>query len=242
MNRLGEQVVLVAGASSGMGKATAIAAAREGAAVVVVGRRTESLEQVRQEILQLGGRARVFQADAADEAAIGFVVRTVVEEFGAINALVNCVGTNIRERSLDEVTRDRWDALLEDNLTAAFTLTRAVVPVLRNQGGGLLIHVASAAVDHPDLSGVGYQAAKAGVMGLAHATMQEERERGIRVSVIYPGLTETRLVDRRPTPVPPEIRAKAMQPEDIADVCVALLALPARAYVPDVSVYPSKLL
>lgn len=242
MSRLGGQIVMIAGGTSGMGRATAIAAAREGATVVVVGRRAESLEHVRQEILQLGGRARVFQADATDEEAIGLAIGAVIEQFGHINALVNCVGTNIRERSLDEVSRDRWDALLTDNLTASFTLTRAVVPVLRHQGGGLLIHVTSAAVNRPDLSGVGYQAAKAGVMGLAHATMQEERERGIRVSVVYPGLTETRLVDRRPTPVPPETLAKAMQPEDIADVCVALLALPARTYVPDVSVYPSLLL
>lgn len=242
MSRLDGKVVLVAGAGSGMGRATALAAAREGASVVAVGRRAEALEELRREIERSGGRALVARADAADEAAMGGVVRTTVDELGRIDALVNCVGTNIPERSLDELSRERWDGLLADNLTAAFVLTRAVVPVLREHGGGLLIHVASAAVNRPDMSGLGYQAAKAGVMGLAHATMQEEREHGIRVSVVYPGLTETPLVDRRPTPVPADVRAKAMQPDDVADVCVALLALPARAYVPDLSIYPSLLL
>lgn len=242
MTRLGGRVVLVAGAGSGIGRATAIAAALEGATVVVAGRRAAALEDVRRRIAECGGRARIAEADAKDEAAMSQVVASTVDELGRLDALVNCVGTNIAERSLDELSRDRWDGLLADNLTAAFAITRAVVPSFREHGGGLLIHVASAAVYRPDLSGVGYQAAKSGVMGLAHGTMQEEREHGIRVSVVYPGLTETPLVDRRPTPVPRDVRDKAMQPEDVANVCIALIALPPRAYVPDVSIYPSLLL
>ena len=92
--------------------------------------------------------------------------------------------------------------MIAANLSAAFNLTQAVVPVLRSQGGGLIIYVSSAAAKKPDRSSVAYQASKAGVVGLAHGTMEEERQHGIRTTVIFPGLTDTPLVLKRPTPAP----------------------------------------
>lgn len=130
--------------------------------------------------------------------------------------------------------------MLRTNLDAAYQLTRAVLPVFRAAGGGLLIHTASRAVHAADASGVSYQAAKAGVAALAHATAVEEQESGIRVSVVYPGLTDTRLVQQRPTPPTASELQHALQPGDVAQVIQLLLDLPARAHVPDVSVYPSR--
>ncbi len=104
-----------------------------------------------------------------------------------------------------------------------------------------MIFVSSAAVQRPDVSGVAYQATKHGVVGLAHGTMQEERLNGIRTTVIFPGLTDTPLLLKRPTPTPPEVVAKALQPDDVAEACLFVATLPTRAYVPELVLLPSQL-
>lgn len=231
--------VVVAGAGSGMGRAIAIAAARAGASVVLFGRRHEALDAVSQEIKHIGAVARAQVGDATDPADARGAVQHAVDSYGKLHALVNCVGTNIRERSLSELTPESWHDLIGNNLDAAFVLTQAALPAFREQGDGLLVHISSSAAKRPDQSGVGYQASKAGVAALAHATMEEERARGIRVSVIYPGLTATRLVEKRPTPLTAEELSKALQPEDVAHACLTVLSLPPRAYVPELLLYPT---
>lgn len=237
---LNGKVVMIAGASSGMGRATALLAARQGARVVLIARNADALDSVAREVKEANGEAIACPADATDQDAVDTAVRRAVDTFGQLNALVNSVGTNIKERSLDVLTRENWQRLLATNLDAAFVLTRATLPVFRQRGDGLLIHISSSAAKKADMAGVAYHASKAGMAGLAHATMEEERANGIRSSVIFPGLTNTPLVDKRPTPVPDEIMIKALQPEDVAQMCVCLLALPARAYVPELLLYPSQ--
>lgn len=238
---LAEQVVLIAGASSGMGRATALAAAAAGARVVLAARRAAALEEVSAEIARRGGSCVVSSANLTDPAAAGRLVTAALAHYGRIDTVVNAVGMNIRERALDELTEQSWSAMLATNLTAAFHITQAVVPIFRRQGDGLLIHIASSAARKPDRSGVAYQAGKAGVMGLAHGTMEEERANGIRVTVIFPGMTDTPLVLQRPTPPSPEDLARALQPEDVAAACLFVLALPSRAHVPELVLYPSRL-
>jgi NAD(P)-dependent dehydrogenase (short-subunit alcohol dehydrogenase family) len=238
---LSKQIVLIAGASSGMGRATAIAAASAGANTVLTARNIDALEDVCASIQQSGGSARAIPADLTDRTAVDHVVKTVINEYGRIDVAVNSVGTNIPRRTLDELTSESWQAMLAANLTSAFNLTQAVVPVFRQQEGGLLIHISSSAAKKPDRSGVAYQASKAGVVGLAHGTMEEEREHGIRTTVIFPGFTDTPLILKRPAPTPPEVLARALQPEDVAAACLFVMTLPPRAYVPELVLYPSRL-
>jgi NADP-dependent 3-hydroxy acid dehydrogenase YdfG len=238
---LSQQIVLVAGASSGMGRATAIAAAAAGADVILAARNADALESVCASIKQKGGLAHAISADLTDRAAVGHLVETVMNEHRRIDIVVNSVGTNIPRRALDELTPESWAAMLSANLTAAFNLTQAVVPLFRQQEGGLLIHISSSSAKKPDRSGVAYQASKAGVVGLAHGTMEEEREHGIRTTVIFPGLTDTPLVLKRPVPTPPEVMARALQPEDVAAACLFVMTLPPRAHVPELTLYPSRL-
>ncbi len=235
--------VLVAGASSGMGRATALAAARAGARLVLFARRADALTKLAEEIADLGaagGAALVVAGDATDAEAVSRAVDVAVREYGGLDVLVNSVGTNIRERSLTQLGQDGWRELLSTNLDAAYVLTQAVLPTFRAQGDGLLVHISSSAAKRPDASGVGYQAGKAGVAALAHATMEEERANGIRVSVLFPGFTDTPLVERRPVAPTPEQLAAALQPDDVARMCLAVMALPNRAYVPELLLYPSQ--
>ncbi len=240
MKDLAGKVVLVAGASSGMGRATALGAAERGARVVLFARRAQALAEVEKEIVAAGGQAVSAVGDATDPQAAGAAVDQAVQAYDRIDVLVNSVGTNIKARALTSLTPQGWRELMTTNLDAAFTLTQAVLPAFRGQGSGLLLHIASSAAKKPDASGVGYQASKAGVAALAHATMEEERANGIRVSVVYPGFTDTPMVERRPTPPTPEMLARALQPADVAAMCLAVIALPARAHVPELLLYPSQ--
>jgi NADP-dependent 3-hydroxy acid dehydrogenase YdfG len=233
--------IVIAGAGSGMGRATALAAAAAGAKLVLVARSETALAEVVREITAAGGSATAIAADVTDHAATVAMIEQAHATLGQIDALVNTVGTNIKQRSLSELTAESWAGMLAVNLTAAFNLTQAVVPAMREQGNGLIVHVSSSAAKKPDPSGVAYQATKAGLVGLTHGTMQEERENGIRTTVIFPGLTDTPMVLKRPTPTPPEVLAKALQPEDVAAAVLFVLQLPARAHVPELLLYPSGL-
>jgi NAD(P)-dependent dehydrogenase (short-subunit alcohol dehydrogenase family) len=234
------KVVLVAGASTGMGRSTAMAAGAGGASVVLAARNGAALAGARDEIVSAGGEGTAVEMDATDRAAVDRAVALTVERYGRMDVLVDCVGANMPRRTLLELTAESWAWMLEVNLTTAFHLTQAAVPVLRGQGGGLLIYVSSMAAKMADASGPSYQAVKSGVAALAHATMEEERAAGIRTSVIYPGLTDTPLVDQRPTPPPAEVLARALQPDDVAAACVFLIGLPARAHVPELLLRPSR--
>jgi NAD(P)-dependent dehydrogenase (short-subunit alcohol dehydrogenase family) len=238
---LENHVVLVAGASSGMGRATAIAAAAAGATLVVASRNRPALDEVVASLRATGAPVLTVPTDMTDLEAVTHLAGAARREFGRIDAVVNTVGTNIPRRVLDELTPESWSDLIATNLTSAFHLTQAVVPIFRDQGGGLLIHVSSSAAKRPDLSGITYQATKAGLVGLAHGTMEEERKHGVRTTVIFPGLTDTPMVEKRPTPTPPEVLRHALQPEDVAAACLFVMRLPARAHVPELLLYPSRL-
>ncbi|MCY3821509.1 MAG: SDR family NAD(P)-dependent oxidoreductase [Gammaproteobacteria bacterium] len=235
---LRQQVAVIVGASSGIGRATALAFARAGATTVLASRSQDRLEALAEEI---GSHTLVCPMDVQDVSSVGPAMNMIVERLGRIDVLVYATGTNIPDRTLDALTPETWDMMLATNLSGAFHCTQSVLPTMRGQGGGLIIYVSSVAVQLPDASGVSYQAAKHGLVGLAHGTFKEEQDNGIRTTVIFPGLTDTPLVLKRPTPTPPEVMAHALQPEDVAQACLFAASLPARARVPELMLMPSRL-
>ena len=242
MGKLNDMVAIIGGASTGMGAATARLFAQEGAAVVVAARSSEKLHTLVDEITQDGGTALAMPTDANDRAAVAALAERTREEFGKIDVLVNSVGTNIKNRAFTEMGPADWDMMIAHNLTVAYNLVDAVLPTMRAQGAGTIIHYSSDAVQKPNVvSGIAYQAAKHGVRGLAHGTMMEERERGIRVSVVFPGPCETPLLEKRPEPPPPEAFAKMLQPEDVAEAALFIASLPPRAFVPELVLGASRM-
>jgi NADP-dependent 3-hydroxy acid dehydrogenase YdfG len=239
--RLVGRKIVIAGASSGMGRATAIRFAAEGAAVVLIARREDALQSLADTIRGQGGHAIPIAADLTDVAAAEVAIGQAIEQLGDVDTVIVTVGTNLKQRALSVLAPADWTMMVQVNLNSAYHITRAILPHFRSRGGGLIVYVSSAAVQRPDVSGVAYQATKHGVVGLAHGTMQEERSNGIRTTVIFPGLTDTPLLLKRPTPTPPEVVARALQPEDVAEACLFVATLPARAYVPELVLLPSAL-
>ena len=235
---LQNQVAIVVGSSSGMGRSTALAFGAAGAKLVLAARSADKLAALATEI---GDQALACPTDIQDATAVQQLIATTLEKFGRIDILVYATGANIPQRSLEVLSNETWDMMIGTNLSGAFYCTQAVLPAMRQQAGGLIIYLSSACVQRPDVSGVSYQATKHGVTGLAHGTFAEEQHNGIRTTVIFPGLTDTPLVLQRPTPTPPEVMAKALQPEDVAQACLFVASQPARARVPELMLTPSGL-
>jgi NADP-dependent 3-hydroxy acid dehydrogenase YdfG len=163
------------------------------------------------------------------------------ERFGDLDIMVYVTGTNTPDRALKRLTADIWDMMISVNLNGAYYATRAVLPGMRDRGAGHLIYISSISGQVPDVSGAAYQAAKRGMLGMAHAIRVEEKENGIRTCVIMPGLVETEILEKRPVKPGPEILAKALQPIDIAEAVLAVAKLPPRAVVPEMQVLPTYL-
>jgi len=235
-NALSHQVGIVVGASSGMGRATAIALAQHGMTVAAAARRMDRLTE-------LSTQRGIYPTacDVTDRNQVLQLVEFAYELRGRIDLLVYATGTNIPDRALSALSAQRWQDLIDTNLTGAFHCTQAVVPHLRDNGGGLIVYLSSAAVQRADVSGVAYQASKHGLVGLAHGTRVEERDHGIRTSVIFPGLCDTEILTKRPTPTPQNVLAQALAPDDVAAAVLFLAQLPPRALVPELQLVPARL-
>jgi NADP-dependent 3-hydroxy acid dehydrogenase YdfG len=230
----------VTGAASGIGEATALALSRAGATVALTGRRLEPLEQLAARIASEGGEAIVAPADVADVAAIERALAFLAGR--SLDIVVSNAGTNIPDRSWSKLTPDSVDLLLDANLRGALQLSRAVLPVMQAQGGGVLIHIGSLAA-HVLSAGPGpvYTAAKSGVVAMSHAINIEHGVHGIRSCVLSPGDTLTPLMDKRPVKMSDEVRARMLRPEDIAGLVLHVATLPPHVCVNEIIVTPTSL-
>lgn len=235
------QVAIVIGASSGMGRAAAVALARAGAFVVAAARRKESLDQLVTELRSEGCDVESIRVDVLSSVDVHQMIERACAKSGRIDVLVYATGTNLPERSLKVLTQENWMRLIETNLSGAFACTKSVLPVMRAAGRGTIIYLSSACVQMPDVSGVAYQASKHGLVGLAHGTRVEEKGNGIRTTVIFPGLCDTEILKQRPVPTPQNVLDQALMPEDVAAAVLFVATLPDRVVVPELQIIPSRL-
>lgn len=233
--------VLIAGASSGIGRATAVLFAKDGARVMASARRMDRLKQLQDELAKQGHTIAVFPADASDPAQMEALAAAATGEFGRVDIAVFSSGTNTPDRSMKRLKVEGWDELIRVNLNGAYYFTRALLPAMREARKGYLIYVSSISGKVPDVSGAAYQASKRGLLGLGHAIRVEEKENGIRTSVICPGLVETEILEKRPVKPTAEILAQALQPEDVADIILDVARLHPRATVPELEIMPTTL-
>ena len=238
---LQNQVVLVLGASSGIGRETAILFAREGARVMAAARRQDRLLGLQKALAGERLEIEIQACDASHAAEMEQLAAHTHQRLGPIDIMVYVTGTNTPDRSLKRLKPEIWDHLVGVNLNGAYYATAAVLPGMRERKSGHLIFISSISGLVPDVSGAAYQAAKRGLIGLAHAIRVEEKENGIRTCAICPGLVDTELLELRPVKTPPEMVAKALQPRDVAETVLAVAKLPPRVTVPEMQVLPTVL-
>jgi NADP-dependent 3-hydroxy acid dehydrogenase YdfG len=234
------KVALITGGGSGIGRATALHLAREGARVVITGRREALLDAVVIQVRAAGGQAEARCADLLQREALQALVKTVEADFGGIDILVNNAGASSRVRNLLFVEPDDWDATISVNLNAVYTLIQAVLPGMLARGGGTVVTVSSLAAVRPGLlGGAPYGAAKAAVtnlMGFLHATF---RNQNIRSTTILPGEVNTPILDRRVRPPTLEERARMVDPDDVARAILLCCCLPPRTTIEQLVISPT---
>jgi NADP-dependent 3-hydroxy acid dehydrogenase YdfG len=234
---LKDQVALVVGASSGIGRAIAVLLAREGAAVMASARREDRLRALKAEMA--GHRFEICCADATKVPDVERLVSETRRTLGPIAIMVYATGTNTPDRSMARLRPAIWDELISTNLNGAYYVTYAVLPAMREALAGHLIYIASISGRTPDISGAAYQASKHGMIGLAHAVRVEEHENGIRTTVINPGLVDTEILEKRPVRPAAELLAQALLPEHVAEAVLACAVLPPRAVVSELTIVPT---
>ena len=204
-------------------------------------RREDRLRTLQQELQKEGHAIEIKVADASHADEMTKLAEHTRKTLGPIDILAHVAGTNTPDRALTRLKPEIWDMMVGANLNAAYYITQAVLPGMRERGAGHLIYVSSISGLVPDISGAAYQASKRGLLGLAHAIRVEEKEHGIRTCVVCPGLVETEILEKRPVRPSAEMLAKALQPEDVAEVVLSVAKLPPRAVVPEMQLMPTYL-
>jgi NAD(P)-dependent dehydrogenase (short-subunit alcohol dehydrogenase family) len=187
------KTAIVTGAGTGIGRAIALALARQGAQVAVAGRRREKLEEVAQDIQRAGGQALVTVCDVSSEADSQRAVKDAELAFGRVNVLVNNAGA-LSVSTVEGISLEEWDRLMATNLKGPFLMSRAVLPAMRRAGGGAIVNVGSVLGLVAMKDRAAYCASKGGVTMLTKAMALDHAQEKIRVNCICPAIVETDLI------------------------------------------------
>ena len=243
-DKLRGKVALVTGASSGIGEATALALAAEGANVAVAARRVDRLETLIKRIEEGGGQAFPIQADVADEAQAREMVRTAHDKWGRLDILVNNAGVMLLGQ-IDGADTEDWRRMVNTNVLGLMYATHTALPLMKAQNVGHVVNISSVAGRTARAGSGAYNASKWGVVAFSEALRQEVYQNHIRVTVIEPGAVATELTEHITDPsAKKEIQefVQAMTPlesEDIAAAVVYAVTQPQRVNVNEILIRPT---
>jgi len=244
--KLEGKVALVTGASSGIGEATAIALAREGAAIALGARRADRLESVRERIEGDGGRAAAIEVDVADEGNAKAFVDAAREQLGGVDILVNNAGVMLLGPVTGADTQE-WKRMVDVNVLGLLYCTHAALPGMAEQGSGHIVNLSSVAGRTANLGSAVYNLTKWGVGGFSEGLRQEVLHAGIRVTIVEPGFVQTELQGHNQNPMVVDQIEKMeqqigdlLQAEDIADAIVYAVTRPQHVSINEVLVRPTR--
>jgi 3-oxoacyl-[acyl-carrier protein] reductase len=220
------RTILITGGARGIGRVTAMRLLLDGYSVAIT--YTSSKEAANEFVATDPERIAAFEADVRDEARNRELVEQVVARFGSIDGLVNNAGIR-RDALTYHMTTDQWDEVLDTNLNGAFSITKAVLPVMMQQRRGGIVNVASLSGLHGVVGQVNYSAAKGGLIAMTRTLAREVARSGIRVNCVAPGLVETDMLTSMDAEVKREmVRAipmrRVIRPDEVAAAIAFLLS------------------
>jgi 3-oxoacyl-[acyl-carrier protein] reductase len=232
--RLNNKICVITGAAQGIGLATALKFADEGAAIVVCDLKAEGVAAALEQVRARGARALGFTLNVTDREALDLMVASVREVFGRIDVLVNNAGIT-RDARLQKMTLEQFDAVIDVNLRGVFHATQAVLPTMLEQGSGVILVASSVVGIYGNFGQTNYAASKFGVIGFAKTWSRELGPKGIRVNAVAPGFVETPILASVPDKVLQHMREQVPlhrlgKPEEVANV-YAFLASDEASYI-----------
>ncbi|MFM2340357.1 MAG: 3-oxoacyl-ACP reductase FabG, partial [Pseudomonadota bacterium] len=205
--RLKDKVSIITGAAQGIGLATALKFAAEGAVVIACDMKPEAVDAAVAQCRAAGARAEGFALDVTDRAAVDAMVAAVKAQFGRIDVLVNNAGIT-RDARLQKMTLEQFDAVIDVNLRAVFHCAQAVTDTMVEQGSGVILNASSVVGIYGNFGQTNYAAAKFGVIGFTKTWSRELGPKGIRVNAVAPGFIETPILSTIPDKVMDQMRAE----------------------------------
>ena len=237
MTSASKQQALITGASSGIGRATALAFAKAGINTALVGRSEAKLEAVAQGVRQAGAKAWVYPLDLAQVEQVQERVGAIAADLGPLDILVNNAGMGYTAELIETPLAD-WQSVLNLNLTSAFQCLQALLPGMRAQQRGTIVNVISVAGRQAFAGWGAYCASKFGLMGLSKALAAEERPHGIRVVALCPGAVDTPLWESDTVHLDFD-RAAMLSAESVAQTILHSVLLPPEAVIEELVLMPS---
>ena len=233
---LSNKIAIVSGATKGIGRAIAESLLTAGAGVAITARNEDEIGTTVVELKKLAsGTVAGYVCDVRDYQQVKSVVAEIAKEFGGIDILINNAGIGIFS-SVELMSVDDFRAVLETNVFGVFYFCHEAIPLMKQRGGGYIINISSLAGANPHAEMAAYNASKFGLNGFSEALMQEVRHDGIKVSYIMPGSVNTAFGGDKPG----KEKSWQLQPQDVAEVVMDLLAYPDRALPSRIEIRPSQ--
>ncbi len=234
---LQNQVVIVTGASRGIGRAIALLFATQGARVVLAARNTRELEKVARQISLQNCQALVIRCDVTQENQVKNLIKKTLQKYRRIDILINNAGLGIHKPILEFTSKD-WDTTLDTNLKGPFLCTREVLPVMIKQKGGQIINIGSLAGKNPIANLAAYCASKFGLIGFSESVGLEVRNHNIKLNLLLPGTVDTFFGKRKPQAKPGQHPENALTAEEVAESCLFLATQESFAWTSQMNLRP----
>lgn len=236
MDNVNGKVILVTGSAQGLGAAICKTMAEAGAKVIATDVNESKLEEMANKNSGSEGSIKSYAMNVTDEKNVEEVVKKIIDEYGQIDALINNAGIDFT-KSIEEISYDEWNKVINVNLTGPFNVSKAVYPYMKKNGSGHIVNITSTAAKRAWPNASAYHASKWGLLGLSHALHSEARKDHIKVTALVAGGMQTPFILERFPEVDPNV---LQDPKNVAETIKYILCQPAETVISEVMVLPMR--